>query len=284
MKVTVNENSGFCFGVVNAIKTAEVELEKSGKLYCLGDIVHNAIEVKRLAEKGLEIIDHKKFKELKNTKVLIRAHGEPPETYKIAKENNVELIDASCKVVLSLQENIKNEYKKIKDIGGQIVIYGKKDHPEVIGLNGQINNNAIIIESPEDIDKIDFEKPVSLFAQTTKSIETFYKIKDEIKNKIKNNNFTFQDSICRQVANRATEFKEFAIEHDVLIFVSGKKSSNGKFLFGVCKSVKPETYFVSEISEIKREWFTGKSNVGICGATSTPRWLMEKVAEIIEKF
>lgn len=284
MKVTVNENSGFCFGVVNAIKTAEVELEKSGKLYCLGDIVHNAIEVKRLAEKGLEIIDHKKFKELKNTKVLIRAHGEPPETYKIAKENNVEFIDASCKVVLSLQENIKNEYEKIKDIGGQIVIYGKKDHPEVIGLNGQINNNAIIIESPEDIDKIDFEKPVSLFAQTTKSIETFYKIKDEIKNKIKNNNFTFQDSICRQVANRATEFKEFAIEHDVLIFVSGKKSSNGKFLFGVCKSVKPETYFVSEISEIKREWFTGKSNVGICGATSTPRWLMEKVAEIIEKF
>ncbi|MCD4772530.1 MAG: 4-hydroxy-3-methylbut-2-enyl diphosphate reductase [Bacteroidales bacterium] len=284
MKVTVNENSGFCFGVVNAIKTAEVELEKSGKLYCLGDIVHNAIEVKRLAEKGLEIIDHKKFKKLKSTKVLIRAHGEPPETYKIAKENNVELIDASCKVVLSLQENIKNEYKKIKDIGGQIVIYGKKDHPEVIGLNGQINNNAIIIESPEDIDKIDFEKPVSLFAQTTKSIETFYKIKDEIKNKIKNNNFTFQDSICRQVANRATEFKEFAIEHEVLIFVSGKKSSNGKFLFGVCKSVKPETYFVSEISEIKREWFTGKSNVGICGATSTPRWLMEKVAEIIEKF
>ena len=282
MKVTINKNSGFCFGVVNAIKTAETELEKSGKLYCLGDIVHNAIEVKRLAEKGLEIIDYKKFKKLKNTKVLIRAHGEPPETYIIAKENNIELIDASCKVVLSLQEKIKNEYEKINSVGGQIVIYGKKDHPEVIGLNGQVNNNAIIVESPEDIDKIDFEKAVSLFAQTTRSIEIFYKIKDEIKSKIGDNNFTFQDSICRQVANRATEFKKFAIEHDVLIFVSGKKSSNGKFLYGVCKSVNPNTYFVSEISEINREWFTGKSNVGICGATSTPRWLMEKVEGIIE--
>ena len=284
MKVTINNNSGFCFGVVNAIKTAEVELEKSGKLFCLGDIVHNAIEVKRLSEKGLEIIDYKKFKKLKNTKVLIRAHGEPPKTYRIAKENNVELIDASCKVVLNLQEKIKNEYEKIKDIGGQIVIYGKEDHPEVIGLNGQVDNNAIIIESPEDIDKIDFKKPVSLFAQTTKSIETFYKIKDEIKSKIVNNNFTFQDSICRQVANRATEFKKFAVKHEILIFVSGKKSSNGKFLFGVCKNVNPNTYFVSEMSEIKREWFDGKSDVGICGATSTPRWLMEQIAEFIEKF
>ncbi len=284
MKVTVNKNSGFCFGVVNAIKTAETELEKSGKLFCLGDIVHNAIEVKRLEEKGLEIIDHEKFKKLKNTKVLIRAHGEPPETYKIAKENNIELIDASCKVVLNLQEKIKNEYEKINSVGGQIVIYGKKDHPEVIGLNGQVNNNAIIVESSEDIDKIDFEKPVSLFAQTTKSIETFYKIKDEIHSKMRNNNFTFLDSICRQVANRATEFKEFAIKHDVIIFVSGKKSSNGKFLYGVCKSVNQNTYFVSEISEINKEWFIGISDVGICGATSTPRWLMEKVAGIIEKF
>lgn len=284
MKVTINNNSGFCFGVVNAIKTAEIELEKSGKLFCLGDIVHNSIEVKRLAEKGLEIIDHKKFKKLKNTKVLIRAHGEPPETYIIAKENNIELIDASCKVVLSLQEKIKNEYEKINSVGGQIVIYGKKDHPEVIGLNGQVNNNAIIVGTPEDIDKIDFEKAVSLFAQTTRSIEIFYKIKDEIQSKMRNNNFTFLDSICRQVANRATEFKEFAIEHDVIIFVSGKKSSNGKYLYGVCKSVNQNTYFVSEMSEINREWFTGKSDVGICGATSTPRWLMEKVAGIIEKF
>ena len=284
MKVTINKNSGFCFGVVNAIKIAEIELEKSGKLFCLSDIVHNAIEVKRLAEKGLIIIDYENFKKLKNTKVLIRAHGEPPETYCIARENNIELIDASCIVVLSLQKKIKNEYEKIKNMGGQIVIYGKKDHPEIIGLNGQINNNAIILESPKDIDKIDFKKQISLFAQTTKSTETFYKLKDEIKSKIENNNFIFHNSICRQVANRASEFKEFAIKHDVLIFVSGKESSNGKFLFGVCKDVNPNTYFVSEKSEIKNEWLIGKSDVGICGATSTPRWLMEEVAEFIEKF
>ena len=284
MKVTINNNSGFCFGVVNAIKIAEIELKKSGKLYCLGDIVHNAIEVKRLAEKGLEIIDYEKYKKLKNTKVLIRAHGEPPITYNIAKENNIELIDASCKVVLSLQEKIKNEYNRIKNFEGQIVIYGKMDHPEVIGLNGQVNNNAIILESPDDISKINFNKAVSLFAQTTKSIETFYKIKDDILCNISDkNNFKFFDSICRQVANRAVEFEIFAAKYDILVFVSGKKSSNGKFLFGICKNVNPNTYFVSEISEIKREWFDGMSDAGICGATSTPRWLMEKVAEFIEK-
>lgn len=284
MKVTINNNSGFCFGVVNAIKVAETELKTSGKLYCLGDIVHNAIEVKRLEEKGLIIIDHNYFKKLKNTKVLIRAHGEPPETYNIAKENNIELIDASCKVVLSLQKKVKIEYEKIKNKNGQIVIYGKKDHPEIIGLNGQIENNAIIIESPKDLSKIDFSREISLFAQTTKSIEGFYEVKNEIEKKAKKGSFKFLDSICRQVSNRASEFREFSAKYDVIVFVSGKKSSNGRFLFGVCKEVNPNTYFVSDLKDVEKEWFSGKTNVGICGATSTPQWLMNEIAAIIEKY
>ena len=285
MKVTIDSNSGFCFGVVNAIKAADIELEKSGHLYCLGDIVHNTIEVARLKIKGLEIIDYDKFKNLKNCKVLIRAHGEPPETYEIAKKNNIELIDTSCVVVKKLQNKIKDNFEKMKKAGGQIVIYGKKDHPEVIGLAGQTEYKAIIIESIENIDKIDFTKPVRLYAQTTKSVMEFKKISSNIQNRMKLANdgkqidFITVDSICRQVANRAPKLKEFSQNNDVIIFVSDKKSSNGEFLYKVCKEANPNSHFVSEVADIKKEWFEDFNTVGVCGATSTPFWLMEEISK-----
>ena len=285
MKVTIETGSGFCFGVVSAIKAADIELEKSGHLYCLGDIVHNTNEVNRLKTKGLEIIDYDKFKNLKNCNVLIRAHGEPPETYEMAKKNNVKLIDASCVVVKKLQNKIKNNFKKMEIAGGQIVIYGKKDHPEVIGLAGQTEYKAIIIESIENIDKIDFSKPVRLYAQTTKSVKEFKKIITNIQNRMRIANketqidFVAVDSICRQVANRAPKLKKFSQNNDVIIFVSDKKSSNGEFLYKVCKEANPNSFFVSEVADIKKEWFKDFNTVGLCGATSTPLWLMEEISK-----
>ena len=288
MKVEIDINSGFCFGVVNAIQLAEMELDRNETLYCFGDIVHNSAEVKRLKNRGLITIDHEKFKTLKNCKVLLRAHGEPPETYEIAIKNNIQLIDASCPVVLKLQNNIKLGFDAILKKGGQIVIYGKEGHAEVNGLVGQTSEQAIVIGEIEDLDKIDFSKPVNLFSQTTKSIEGFYEIQREIKTRMiatqgaENIEFIVNDTICRQVSHRQPQLREFVKKHDVVIFVSGQKSSNGKMLYQVCKEENPNTYFVSDVDELKSDWFKNSDSVGICGATSTPRWLMEKIAENIE--
>lgn len=289
MKIDIDSNSGFCFGVVNAIQLAEMELEKNETLFCLGDIVHNSAEVERLKAKGLVTIDHEQFKTLRNCKVLLRAHGEPPDTYKIAIENNIQLIDASCPVVLKLQNNIKLGFDEILKKGGQVVIYGKEGHAEVNGLVGQTNERAIVIGGIEDLDKIDFTKPVNLFSQTTKSIEGFYTVQKEIKKRMiaaqgtENIEFISNDTICRQVSHRQPQLREFVKKHDVIIFVSGQKSSNGKMLYQVCKEENPNTYFVTDENELKTNWFKNSINVGVCGATSTPRWLMEKIAKNIEK-
>jgi 4-hydroxy-3-methylbut-2-en-1-yl diphosphate reductase len=289
MNVTIDPNSGYCFGVEYAIQMAEDEMAASGALYCLGDIVHNDMEVQRLHKQGLRIIDREQLKEIKDTKVLIRAHGEPPETYQLALNNNIELIDASCPVVLKLQNRVKNAYDAMRKAKGQIVIYGKKGHAEVIGLTGQTSNEAIIISGEEDLHLIDFTKPITLFSQTTKSTEGFYHIKACIEQKIKELNteyefidFSANDSICRQVSNREPQLKVFSTQHDVIIFVSGKKSSNGKALFSVCQQNNPRSYFVENEEEIQLEWFEGVSSVGICGATSTPMWLMQQVATYIQ--
>jgi len=289
MKIEIDNNSGFCFGVVNAIQLAEKELENNDILYCLGDIVHNSAEVERLKSKGLVTINHKQFKDLKNCKVLLRAHGEPPETYEIAKKNNIQLIDASCPVVLKLQNNIKHGFDDFLKKGGQVVIYGKEGHAEVNGLVGQTNGKAIVIGGLKDLDKIDFSKPINLFSQTTKSIEGFYEVQKEIEKRMiaiqgtKEIDFITNDTICRQVSHRQPQLREFVKNHDVVIFVSGKKSSNGRMLFQVCQAENPNTFFVSEQSELKKTWFNEVKSVGVCGATSTPRWLMENVASEIKK-
>lgn len=290
MEITIDKNSGYCFGVEYAIQMAEDEMEHIDILYCLGDIVHNGMEVKRLEEKGLRIIDREQLKELRDCKVLIRAHGEPPSTYKIALENNIELVDASCPVVLKLQNRVKHAYDKIVEDNGQIVIYGQVGHAEVVGINGQTNDEAIIITTEDDLEKIDFTRPVTLFSQTTKSTQGFYKIKDLIEEKIKeaavDNKvpaFDANDSICRQVSNREPQLRKFSKEHDVIVFVSGKKSSNGKALYAVCKGENPRSYFVENESEILTDWFRPEDKVGVCGATSTPMWLMQNVSDYISK-
>lgn len=287
MKVTIDKYSGFCFGVVYAIEMAEAELSKTGKLYCLGDIVHNNMEVDRLNNMGLEIINHQDLEELKDCKVLIRAHGEPPETYHTAIKNNIQLLDASCPVVLKLQHNIKEGYEEINKIDGQIIIFGKEGHAEVQGLLGQTDGKAIIVACATDLDKVDFSAPIYMYSQTTKSPKAFADLQEEIrKRKEKAGNsesvkFIVNDTLCRQVSGREPQLKEFAKENDVVVFVSGKKSSNGKMLFQSCLKENPNSYFVSEEKEIKEEWFNPNSQVGICGATSTPRWLMENVAKNI---
>lgn len=287
MKVTIDKYSGFCFGVVYAIEMAEAELSKTGKLYCLGDIVHNNMEVDRLNDMGLEIINHQQLGELKDCKVLIRAHGEPPETYHTAIKNNIQLLDASCPVVLKLQNNIKEGYEEINKIDGQIIIFGKEGHAEVQGLLGQTDGKAIIVACATDLDKVDFSAPIYMYSQTTKSPKAFADLQEEIrKRKEKAGNsefvkFIVNDTLCRQVSGREPQLKEFAKENDVVVFVSGKKSSNGKMLFQSCLKENPNSYFVSEEKEIKEEWFNPNSQVGICGATSTPRWLMENVAKNI---
>ncbi len=282
MEVTIDVNSGFCFGVVFAIQMAEDELNQSGSLYCLGDIVHNNMEVERLEAKGLKIINHEQFAQLSNTKVLIRAHGEPPETYRTAIENNIELIDASCPVVLKLQNRIRNGYEHVGE--GQIVVYGKEGHAEVNGLVGQTNGRAIIVESVDDLDKLDYSKPIQFFSQTTQPTEGFRQMRAEIERRIAeaggDNPLQLEsnDTLCRQVSNREPQLREFASAHDVILFVAGKKSSNGWVLYNVCKEVNPQTYFVSSWDEVNLEWFETESHIGICGATSTPMWLMEEIA------
>lgn len=283
MEVTIDKNSGYCFGVEFAIKMAEDEMEVSDKLYCLGDIVHNDMEVKRLTDKGLVVIDRDQLQELSDCKVLIRAHGEPPETYRMAIENNIELIDASCPVVLKLQNRVKTAFDKMERENGQIVIYGKKGHAEVIGLTGQTLEKSIVVMEDKDLDLIDYSRPVTLFSQTTKSTKGFYALKKKIEERIKaakgelnEVDFSANDSICRQVSNREPQLQRFSQENDVVIFVSGKKSSNGKALFEVCKNENERSYFVENETEIDPIWFRPQDKVGICGATSTPMWLMEQ--------
>lgn len=280
MIVEIDKRSGFCFGVINAIKSAEDELKESNELYCLGDIVHNGMEVKRLENMGLKSISQEEYFTLKNCKVLIRAHGEPPETYQYAKDNNIELIDATCPVVLTLQEKVKSSYKQKAQQDGQVVIYGKKGHAEIIGLNGQTNHNAIIIEGIADIEKIDMSRPVALYSQTTKRIEDFHEIAKQVKEKIQSEvPVEIKDTICRQVSNRVPNLKNFATKYDLILFVAGQKSSNGKYLYTICKEVNHDTHMISKFDEINKSWFEGVKSVGICGATSTPNWLMEEVAE-----
>lgn len=290
MNIEIDSNSGFCFGVVKAIEIAEKELETGESLYCLGDIVHNDAEVKRLEDKGLKTISHDDFKTLKNTTVLLRAHGEPPATYEIAKQNNIKLIDASCPIVLNLQKKIDNAYIDFKKIDGQIVIFGKEGHAEVIGLLGHTENRGIIISQIKDLNKINFSKPINIFSQTTKSRSSYHEIIEEIRVRIEKEqgkesiNFITNDSTCRAVSNRDVYLKEFAVKHDIIIFVSGKKSSNGKVLYQVCKNENERTYFVSGTDELIPKWFKPDDSVGICGATSTPEWLMEKIKNKITEF
>lgn len=290
MKVTIDANSGYCFGVEYAIQMAEDGLLESETLYCLGDIVHNDMEVRRLYDKGLRIITRDELKNLRDCKVLIRAHGEPPETYELAMNNNIELIDASCPVVLKLQNRVKHSYDKMKSQNGQVVIYGQKGHAEVIGLTGQTKEEAIIVTTEEDLNQIDFSRPVTLYSQTTKSTKGFYKIKElieerilAVKGQIEQPDLDANDSICRQVSNREPQLTKFSQLHDVVIFVSGKKSSNGKALYSVCKNENSRSYFVENEEEVDLSWFKPDDSVGICGATSTPMWLMKNVADFIEK-
>ncbi len=289
MQVTIDKNSGYCFGVEFAIKMAEDEMENSEQLYCLGDIVHNDMEVQRLAGKGLVIIDRDQLAELRDCKVLIRAHGEPPETYRTAIENNIELIDASCPVVLKLQHRVKNAFDRMEREEGQIVIYGKKGHAEVIGLTGQTLEKAIVVMEESDLEKIDYTRPVTLFSQTTKSTKGFYQLSQKIEERIKSAkggttavDFNANDSICRQVSNREPQLQRFARENDVILFVSGKKSSNGKALYQVCRSENPRSYFIENETELDPEWLKPDGKVGICGATSTPMWLMEQIKTHVE--
>ncbi|MDD2514654.1 MAG: 4-hydroxy-3-methylbut-2-enyl diphosphate reductase [Proteiniphilum sp.] len=283
-RIEIDRQSGCCFGVAKAITRAEEELKKDGTLYCLGDIVHNSIEVERLEKMGMITIDHAQLKELKNVKVLLRAHGEPPSTYEIARENNIELIDASCPVVLGLQKKIRKKYEQGADKGIQIVIYGKKGHAEVKGLMGQTRESAIIIESKDEINKLDFTRDISLFSQTTKPLDGFYEIGELIRARMEEGAaFYFNDSICRQVSNRVPNIREFAENHDLIIFIAGEKSSNGKVLFDECKSRNPNSYLIHTPQEVDPAWIREEITIGICGATSTPQWQMEAVADIITK-
>jgi 4-hydroxy-3-methylbut-2-enyl diphosphate reductase len=289
MNVSIDNQSGFCFGVVYAIQMAEDELNRSGRLYCLGDIVHNNKEIERLTAAGLIIINHEQLADLHDCKVLIRAHGEPPSTYETALKNNIELIDASCPVVLKLQNRVRLSYDDKLEDGGQVVIYGEPGHAEVNGLLGQTRGDAILVRNEDDLVKVDFSKPVYFFSQTTKSTKGFEAMKAKIEElskqalegEIQDEFLSTNDTICRQVSNREPQLRRFSASHDVIVFVSGKKSSNGNALFEVCHSVNNRTYFISDVEEIELNWFEACESVGICGATSTPMWLMEKVADYI---
>ena len=282
--VEIDSGSGFCFGVTTAIRKAEEELAKGGVLYCLGDIVHNNREVERLEKMGLVTINHEQLKQLHDVKVLLRAHGEPPETYELAQRNNIEIIDATCPVVLRLQKKIKQEYLLADDAKKQIVIYGKNGHPEVLGLVGQTAGKAIVIEKLEEAKQLDFNRSIRLYSQTTKSLEEFGRIVEYIQQHISPSvSFEYSDTICRQVANRIANIRQFAASHELVLFVSGKKSSNGKVLFNECLSVNPNTHLIDNASEVDSTLLEGVSSIGICGATSTPKWLMEEVEQAIKK-
>jgi 4-hydroxy-3-methylbut-2-enyl diphosphate reductase len=288
IKVEIDNLSGFCYGVIRAIETAEKELEKNGVLFSLGEIVHNNVEVNRLKSKGLNTISHENINNVEPKKILIRAHGEPPETYETAQNAGIEIIDCTCPVVLKLQERIKRAYGEAKQCNGSIVIFGKKRHAEVNGLVGQTEGDAIVIENIDEINQIDCSRPVYLFSQTTKSIEGFEELRNIIANRIEQSGgdpamFKAYNTICRQVSGRKPHLEDFARKHDVIIFVSGKQSSNGKVLYQSCKNANPNSYFVEQAHDINPEWFSGCNTVGVCGATSTPKWLMEDIAKKISE-
>ena len=282
MEIEIDNDSGFCFGVTTAIKKAEEELAQGETLYCLGDIVHNGMECERLRNMGLITINHEEMRQLHNVKVLLRAHGEPPETYELARRNNIEIIDATCPVVLQLQKRIKRQYDE--SANKQIVIFGKKGHAEVLGLVGQTHSNAIIIENFDEVTKLDFSRDIYLYSQTTKSLDEFHRIIDYIQSHI-SKDATFQsfDTICRSVANRMPNISQFATKHDLILFVCGRKSSNGKVLYNECLRVNSNTHLIEDPEEIEPSWLEGIQTVGICGATSTPKWLMEQCCDAILK-
>ena len=288
MVVEIDRQSGFCFGVQNAVEIAEKALLKGEKVFSLGPIVHNDKEVERLSTLGLVSVDHDEFRNLKNCKVLIRAHGEPPETYVTAYNNSITIIEATCPIVKRLQSKIKDTWHKIKETNGQVVIFGKEGHAEVVGLLGQIENKGILVTGPDDIKKIDVTRPVYLFSQTTMSVKEYGNFSDTLRSKMEKKgvsdtekNLTIYKTICGQVSNREPHLKAFAKKHDIIIFVSGRESSNGKMLYSVCREMNPDTHFVSSSEELDMSWFKGKNSVGICGATSTPKWLIERIRDII---
>ncbi len=282
--IEIDKGSGFCFGVTTAIRKAEEELDKNGHLYCLGDIVHNSNEVERLRNKGLETITHEQMRSLHNVKVLFRAHGEPPETYAIAQRNGIEIIDATCPVVLKLQQRIHQAYNDRATDKPQIVIYGKRGHAEVNGLVGQTQSEAIVIECIDEIDKIDYTRDIFLYSQTTKSVQEFRRIAEEIGKRVNGQvDFKSFDTICRSVANRIPQIRLFAEKHSLILFVAGSKSSNGRILFRECLDVNPNSHLISNETEICDEWLHSTDSIGICGATSTPMWLMNNVKESVER-
>ena len=284
--IEIDNGSGFCFGVTTAIRKAEEELGRTGHLYCLGDIVHNTAEVDRLASRGLETITHEQLEQLHDVKVLLRAHGEPPETYETARRNRIEIIDATCPVVLKLQHRIHATHNASGDTtqAPQIVIYGKRGHAEVLGLVGQTQGRATVIENIDEIDKIDYSRDIYLYSQTTKSVQEFSHIVEEIKRRVHDGvTFKSYDTICRSVANRIPQIREFAAQHELILFVSGAKSSNGRILFAECLDANPESHLISSESDIDPSWLTGKERIGICGATSTPRWLMQRVSDAVQQ-
>lgn len=281
MHIEIDKDSGFCFGVVNAIKKAEEELAKGVPLYCLGDIVHNAAEVERLRRKGLITITHADLEKLHDAKVLLRAHGEPPSTYATARRNNIEIIDATCPVVLQLQRRIKQSYESQNANGEKplILIYGKPGHAEVNGLVGQTAGEAVVVSDVSELEALNLDREVIVYSQTTKSLDGYRHVVDEITRRKGEGGFQWYDTICRQVANRMSNMRDFAAAHDVVIFVSGAKSSNGKVLFAECKSVNPRTYMVGGVDDLDSDWIKDATTIGICGATSTPAWLMQAVAD-----
>jgi 4-hydroxy-3-methylbut-2-enyl diphosphate reductase len=282
LNVTIDSESGFCFGVVNAIRSAEQELNQTHTLYCLGDLVHNNLEMERLKMLGLRTIEHDDLARFTNCTVLLRAHGEPPSTYQLAKQNRITIIDATCPVVLRLQRRIHRYYRETKGSNTQLVIYGKKGHAEVNGLVGQTDGTAIVIDSPEDTDKLDFTRDIILFSQTTNSLDGFGQIIQAINRRIHPGvRFRYFDTICRQVANRLPNIRSFASRHDWIYFVAGEKSSNGKMLFEACKKANPHSVFITQATDIITPLPSGIQTVGVCGATSTPKWLMEEVAESV---
>lgn len=282
MEVIIDDNSGFCFGVVRAIGEAESALERVGDVYSLGDIVHNRVEVQRLEQLGLHTVSHEDMPRLEGRTLLIRAHGEPPRTYRMAEELGITVIDATCPVVARLQRRLREAYDKMQEVGGSVVLLGKRGHAEVIGLTGQADDDVVVVENEADLNNVDFTRPIYFLSQTTQSIALFNQLAEEIKARAKGVTVNIDDTICRRVAGREALLADFSRSVDVVIFVSGRKSSNGRVLYEVCRGANPRSYNVEESSEIDWSWLEGAERVGICGATSTPRWLMEQVAEAIK--
>lgn len=281
MRVEIDINSGFCFGVVRAISEAEKALQ-TGTVASLGDIVHNRVEVQRLESLGLRTISHEEISTIAGKRMLIRAHGEPPRTYELARKHNIEIIDATCPVVAALQRKVKGAYEKMSAVGGTVVILGKRGHAEVVGLTGQVDEKAVVVESENDLEQVDFSHPVYFLSQTTQSIEKFRRLAEIMRERLPHEDMlTVDDTICRRVSSREEHLREFATRHDIVIFVCGRKSSNGKVLYDICRRANERSYNIEEACELQKEWFEGVESVGICGATSTPKWLMESIATAI---